>query len=148
MFQTLSKDSGRKVRITIDTNIFVAATFWLGASHRVLNLVEEGKIELILSKDIIQEFIDVLGYEEIKQKVKNKNLEMMLTIEKLKSISIIIEPKEKLDTVKEDPADNKILECAFEGNAGFIISKDNHLLKLKEFEGIKIMTPEEFLEII
>ena len=79
---------------------------------------------------------------------KNKNLEIIRTIEKIVSISTIIEPTQKLDIVKEDPDDNIILECALEGNVDYIISQDNHLLKLKEFKGIKIINPEEFLKII
>ena len=56
--------------------------------------------------------------------------------------------KNKLKIVKEDPDDNKILECAVEGKADFIVSQDSHLLKLREFHGIRIMSPEEFLEML
>ena len=62
--------------------------------------------------------------------------------------SLIVEDYEKLDIIKEDPDDNKFLEAAIAGNADFIISQDNHLLKLKEFNNVKIIIPEEFLKII
>jgi len=58
----------------------------------------------------------------------------------------LVEPKEKFNTIKDDPSDNKIIECAKEGKSDFIITNDNHLLKLKEFEGIRIVTPKEFLK--
>lgn len=73
---------------------------------------------------------------------------MSRTVEKIVSLSTIVEPKEKLSVIIEDPSDNKILECAVEGNANCILTKDKHLLKLKEFNGIKILTPEDFLNFI
>ncbi len=60
----------------------------------------------------------------------------------------IVIPSRKIHLVKEDPDDDKIIECAVEGKAGFIITNDNHLLKLKEFEGIKIIKPKDFLLLV
>lgn len=133
------------MRICADTNVLLSGSFWDGASSVIIEKVENKELDLVLSKDIIAEFARVLGYEEIQEKIKDKNLEMKRTIEKIVSISIIVEPLRKIEVIKEDPDDNKILECAFEGKAEAIVSQDNHLLKLKEFEGIKILTPEEFL---
>lgn len=61
-------------------------------------------------------------------------------------ISEIIEPNIKLDIVKEDEKDNRALECALAGNCDYIISGDSHLLKLQEFEGIKIYKASKFLK--
>ena len=133
------------MKITLDTNVLVSATFWNGNSNTILEKVENKEIELVLSKEIIEEFARVLSYKEIQDKIKDKNLEMKRTIEKIISISTIVEPTEKLNIVEEDPEDNKILECAKAGNVDFIISGDNHLLKLKGFE-VKIISPEEFLK--
>lgn len=62
--------------------------------------------------------------------------------------AIIVSPKIKFNIVKEDPDDNKVLECASEGRVNFIITQDNHLLRLREFQGIKILKPEEFLNLL
>ena len=61
------------------------------------------------------------------------------------SLATIVKPGEKIDMVKEDPDDNIVLECAKAGKVDFIITQDNHLLKLKIFENMPIITPEEFL---
>jgi len=71
---------------------------------------------------------------------------MRYSVGKIISISKIVEPLEKLDVVKEDPDDNKILECAKEGKVDYIVTQDKHLLKLKSFEGIEILNPCEFLK--
>jgi len=136
------------MKIVVDTNVLISATFWAGDSDRILEKAENKEIELVLSKEIIEEFVRVLGYEEIQQKIKDKNLEMRRTAEKIVSVSTIVVPLQKLDVIKEDSDDNKILECAVEGNADYIVSQDNHLLNLKEFRGIKIVTPEEFLDVL
>ena len=135
------------MRITADTNVLISATFWYGHSFRIIEKAENKEVELILSKEIIEEFANVLASEEIQEKIKNKNLEMKRTVDKIVSISTIVEPKQKVDIIKEDAEDNKIIECAFEGKVDYIVSQDNHLLALKEFDNIKIITPEEFLKI-
>ena len=136
------------MRITADTNVLISATFWDGSSNKIIEKVENKEIELVLSKDIIKEFMDVLNYQEIQDKIKDKNLEMKRTVEKIVSISTIIEPMQELDVVKEDKEDNKIVECAIEGNVNYLISQDKHLLKLKNYKEVKIITPEEFLKLI
>ena len=78
------------MKITLDTNVLISATFWKGNSDKIIEKVEKKDIELILSKDIIEEFARVSKYKEIQEKVKNKNLEMKRTVEKIISISKII----------------------------------------------------------
>lgn len=131
------------MKVTVDTNVLVSATFWKGDSEKIITLAENKEIILILSKPILDEFIKVINYPEIKDKVKEKALIINRTIEKIISISNIIEPKVKLDIVKADPDDNIIIECAAEGKVDCIISQDRHLLDLKYH--IPILTPSEFL---
>ncbi len=133
-------------RITVDTNVLISATFWNGASSKILQLVEDKKCILILSAPILEEFAEVLEYDEIKRKVLSKNLEMKMALQKIVTIATIVEPNEKIHAISRDPDDNMILECAIEGNVDFIITNDKDILDLKEFRKIKVMTPEEFLK--
>ncbi|MDI6737413.1 MAG: hypothetical protein QME12_02745 [Nanoarchaeota archaeon] len=57
----------------------------------------------------------------------------------------VITPVIKLDIVKDDPDDNKIIECAVASQSDFILSYNLHLLNLKEYAGIKIIRPDRFL---
>ena len=134
------------MKITVDTNTLISATFWSGPSDKIISKVEIKEIELIISNDIIKEYNEVLDYEEIQDKIKDKKLEMKRTVGKIISMSTIVVPKEKVDIVKDDPDDNKILECAIAGNVDCIVSNDKHLLKLKKFRNIPILTPDEFVE--
>ncbi len=65
----------------------------------------------------------------------------------LMKVCDLIEIKHKLNIIKEDPSDNIVLECAAEGKADYMISGDSHLLGLKEFRGIKILTPKQFVNL-
>jgi uncharacterized protein len=136
------------MKIVLDTNILVSGTFWGGNSSRIIDLIDSGKIELVLSEEIIKEYNSVINREEILDKIKNKDLILNKSIQKIIKDSNIVNPTQQLDLIKEDPDDNKILECALYGNVDYIISNDGHLLKIKEFNEFKIITPEEFLEIL
>jgi len=135
------------MKVVVDTNILVSATFWLGDSEKIIKLAESSKIELYLSEEILQEYVDVLNYSEIQDKIIDKSLEIKMTIEKIRAISSIVSPKIKIDAC-EDKKDNKIIECALESNADFIITYDNHLLKLSEFNKTRILNPIAFLSLL
>lgn len=134
-------------KVTLDTNVLISATFWTGDSFKIMELAEQKKIECIISLEIIAEYHWVIQTDEILEKIKNKNLRMARIVQRVIDSSTIIEPTQRIDIIKEDPTDNKILECAKSGESDYIITNDNHLLRVKEFDGIKILTPSQFLNI-
>jgi len=121
--------------------------FGTGASKKIIDKVENKKLILVLSEPILEEYFRVLNYTDIQQKIKNRNLEMRQSVLRIVYIAEIVDVKTKITAVVEDPDDNKIIECAVDGQVNYLITKDNHLLKLKEYYGIKIMSPEEFLNV-
>ncbi|MBI5392751.1 putative toxin-antitoxin system toxin component, PIN family [Candidatus Woesearchaeota archaeon] len=136
------------MRITVDTNILVSATFWYGDSFRIIKLAENKQLTLVLSDEILEEYYGVLNYDEIKQKIELNNLEAKFTLIKLRLLSEIVKSLNKIDVIKDDPDDNIILECAISGNVDYIISHDKHLLNLNNYNNIKIITAREFLKLI
>jgi uncharacterized protein len=136
------------MKVVLDTNVLVSATFWYGDSDKIIKLAEEKKIEIVLSKDILEEFSRVLNYDEIQEKVRGKNLEIRNSFQKIVEIATIVEPEEKVNIIKDDPSDNTFLEVAKAGKADCIVSKDSHLLKLKQFENVEILTPKDFLVLM
>lgn len=131
------------IKVVLDTNVFISALFWKGAPYRIFRKILEGAVLNFTSPQILEE-------------IKNRLLEKFkLPPEKVKEFleiivfnSQIVYPKKKLKVVKKDPADNKILECALEAKASFIISGDKHLLEIGKYKGMKIIMPNEFLKII
>lgn len=111
------------MKVTVDTNVLISATFWYGASERIITKAEHKEFELILSQDIIKEYKEVLQYKEIQDKIKNKNLNFLRPVEKIITIATLVQPSMKLEVVKDDPDDNMILECAKEGKVDYIVSR-------------------------
>lgn len=132
-------------RIVLDTNVLISGTFWNGSSAEIIHLIEEEKLVLIVSAEILKEYDKVMNYDEIKQKVGHHH-ECAQAGQKIIQLSVIVHPQQSINIIKEDPEDNKFIEAAIAGNANVIVSQDNHLLKLKNYGGIKIVTPEEFLK--
>ncbi len=112
------------MRITLDTNILISATFWTGDSFKVLDLIDKKKLTCVISKEILSEYTEVIQREELLTKIKDKHLIISNVSKKVLEKSTIVEPKMKIDAVEEDTDDNKILECALEGGADFIVTND------------------------
>ena len=128
------------MKSVLDTNIFISGIFWRGASNKVIINWKEGKFILVTSLKAVSEIIKVL--KDFKIKLSDDMIKEWVDL--IVRNSIIVESKEKILAVKDDPKDDIFIETAVAGNVNYIVSQDNHLLKLKDFRGIKIITPEEF----
>ena len=133
------------MRVTLDTNVLISGTFWEGEAFWIMKLIEKGTLKCFLSKDILWEYDRVMHSGEIIEKAEKHHLAIKSAIIKVMEMCELVDPKRRINAVKEDPDDNKVLECAVEAGADLIITYDRHLLDLKEFEGIRIMSPTEVL---
>jgi putative PIN family toxin of toxin-antitoxin system len=128
------------MKVVLDTNIFISGIFWKGSSNKVITSWKERKFALVISLETVSEIIKIL--QDFKIRLQDEMIKEWVDL--IVRNSIIVEPKEKIKIVKDDPKDDIFIETAVAGNVDYIVSQDNHLLKLKEFRGIKIITPEEF----
>ena len=131
-------------KIVLDTNILISALGWRGKPNEIFRKVINGELELIISKKQIEELQLTLEYPKFSftESQKSRLLEILLAVAR------IVENHGKCDLIKDDPDDNVILGSAIENNADFIISGDMHLLRLRKYNNIKIVTAAEFLDII
>jgi uncharacterized protein len=132
------------MKAVLDTNVFVSGIHWSGPPEKVLRAWFLDKFILVSSADTIDEFVNTMVAFKIPMKIEDISWWEGLILEK----SEFAVPKRKVDIVKDDPDDNKFIEAAVEGKAEFIVSQDNHLLKIRQFEGIRIVTPIEFLKVL
>lgn len=139
-------------KIVIDTNILVSAILTPeGNPAKILKLVLEGKLNLIISPAILEEIRQVFNYPKLAKLMEKNNItrqEVYGFLDKMSRVAIITPGKLDIDVIPKDPADNKIIACALEGDADFIISGDHHLTDLKIFQSIKIIDPAAFLKIV
>jgi hypothetical protein len=131
------------LKVVIDTNVFISA-FYMPESRPagVVLLARRKTILNVISPPILQEVERI-----IKKKLLWDNSKTQSAVRQIKNFSEEVQPQERLAIIADDP-DNRILECAVAGQANFIISGDHHLLDLKNYQGIKIVTPARFLELI
>lgn len=139
-------------KIVIDTNILVSAILTPeGNPAKILKLVLEGKLNLIISPAILEEIRQVFNYPKLAKLMEKNNItrqEVYDFLDKMSRVALITPGKLDIDVIPKDPADNKIIACALEGDADFIISGDQHLTDLKIFQSIKIIDPAAFLKIV
>jgi putative PIN family toxin of toxin-antitoxin system len=113
--------------VTADTNILVSGlNFRRGKPFQLLELARIGKITLAVSDAILDEMEDVL-----RRKFGWNDDDIAEGRKRITAMSRRVRPAVKLDVIRDDPDDNKILECASSAGSGFIVSGDNHLLLLQ-----------------
>ena len=132
------------MKIVIDSNVFVSSFYYAGNPRKVFDRVTNGLDELFITDDILTEIVSVMSRDKFASNID----EIEAYIKIIESYSIKLSAKNVLQNVSRDKDDNKILQCAMDGNADFIITGDKDLLVLQEFKEIKIVKPSDYLEII
>ena len=132
------------MKIVLDANIFVSALFWGGNPRIVLERAISKTDELFVSKEILQEIKDVIG----KPKFHAGKNEIEYFINSIEEISNLIITKKIIKNGSRDKKDNMYIECGIAAKVDYIISGDTHLLELKKYKNIKIITAREYLEIV
>ncbi|GLI36342.1 putative toxin-antitoxin system toxin component, PIN family [Desulforhabdus amnigena] len=132
------------IRVVIDTNVLISALLFGGNPVRLIPLWKTGRIQPIASQKMIKEVLRVLAYPKFR--LSRKEIEFLLYEEILPWFEVIEAPAGR-PFIAADPSDDIFIWCAESGKADWIISGDDHLLHLKDFN-IPILTPRQFLEMI
>ncbi|NWG36569.1 putative toxin-antitoxin system toxin component, PIN family [Nitrososphaera sp.] len=133
------------IRAVFDTNVLVSSMIKRGRPRDLWNAVLDGKIRLVVSEEILEELIGVAGRPKIARYVDKAAIDSFLQV-LLQNVELV-KTVEGISVVK-DPDDNMILEAAVTGGARYVVSGDNHLLKLGSFREIKILTVAGMLAIL
>jgi putative PIN family toxin of toxin-antitoxin system len=133
-----------KPRVVLDTSIYISAIIFGGKPEEVFLLAKEKEIELFVSAAIIAEVATKLS-----DKFRWSNADVTDFIREIGEAATIIKPSRQLAVIEADESDNRILECAVHARAEYIVSGDQqHLLPLKNYNGIEIISPARFLKRI
>ena len=130
-------------RVVIDTNVVVSAFLFGGIPGKLVPLWKNGDIRPLASKEVVDDYLKVLTYPKFQ--LSEEEINFILYHEVLPYFEAVeTEPGPVI--VPDDPSDDKFIRCAEAGKARNIISGDDHLLALRFYKGIKILTPAQFLE--
>lgn len=133
------------MRIVLDTNVLLVSFSDKSKFHKIIQNLTLGNFVLLLSNDIFFEYYEVtLRYYG--EAVSLRFLEFIFNINFVEYISIYY----KLNLISPDPDDNKFVDCAFAGNADYLVTDDSHFQELKkiDFPKINTISTEDFLKLL
>ncbi len=132
------------VTVVVDTNVLIAALVGHGKRRRLLTKIVE-EHTLITSREMLAELLDVLARSTFAD-IKNRQVRRFLSI--IATKAEIVKPTQYPNVIADDPGDNMVLATAYEGRAKYVVSGDRHILDLKEFRGIRLISVREMLEVL
>ncbi len=139
------ESGGARLRVVVDTNVYISVFLYPQRPiFQILQHAARGQYRLLTSPAILRELGRVM-----REDFGVEAGERTRRLKQLAAIAEIITPQLTLDVITEDPPDNRILECAVEGRADLIVSGNRrHLLRLKSYQGIAIITPTDLLRTL
>lgn len=132
-----------KLKIVIDTNVWISGLVFGGPPEYIVRLFAENTLSVVISEEIITELrrIVTTKFPKFMPKLALLELSLKQDAETVKLGGLTI-------SVSRDPDDNKIIETAILGDCQYIVTGDHDLLVLKTYQGVKILKPTEFLNLI
>jgi putative PIN family toxin of toxin-antitoxin system len=136
-------------RAVLDTNVLVSGLLATeGVPRRVLDAWLDDQFVLVTSLYLIEELAHVLTYPRIAERIRVREEELAAVLAALLARAHVVPGQLALPGVTRDPKDDPIVACAVEGEADTIVSGDEDLLVLGEYESIRIVRPRQFVEIL
>ena len=137
------------LRAVLDANVFVSAAIRPGGppGRIIERFLGDNGFTLVLSEAIVQEVLRALDYPKVRRYVR-RDLDAALWFEDLVVLAELVTGPAQVAGVSDDPDDDKYLAAAVAGRASFVVTGDPHLLTVKEYEGVRIITPRSFLDVL
>ena len=136
--------AAERLRVVLDTNVLVSGLNYAGLPSRLLRLLLQGETEWFVSPFILHELHRILT-ERFRWEEERAQRALRLIGE----VAAEVDPPRSVSVIQEKDDDNRILECALHAKAHYLVSGDRrHLLPLREFRGVSIVSPAEFLELL
>ncbi|MBW6503684.1 putative toxin-antitoxin system toxin component, PIN family [bacterium] len=129
------------MKVVLDTNVLVSGIFFTGPPSTILKAWSRGKIRLMVSPEILDEYKRVS--EELSEKFPDVEIQPLLDL--IVVHSEVCSPPRLPQPVCEDPSDDKFLSAAIETRTKIIVSGDKHFLKVSGYQGLSVLTPRQFV---
>jgi len=137
------------IRAVLDANVYVSAAVRPeGPPGQIIErFLRDGGFQIVMSQAIVDEVLRALSYPKVRKYIR-RGLDPELWFEDIVVLSELVVGEHTLQGASKDPADDKYIAAAIEGRAGFIVAGDSDLLDLKEYDGIRIVSPRAFLSLV
>lgn len=133
------------MRAVADTNVVVSGLLWQGPSRRVLDLARSGRLSLFTTVPLLAELEDVLSRNKLSRRLELASVTYRDLVLGYSALANVVTPAPLDPVILADPDDDAVLACALAARAELVISGDGHLLDLREFRGVHIVSPSNLL---
>jgi uncharacterized protein len=127
-------------RAVFDANALISGFVFHGVPGRCLDAAEQGKVECVVSLQIIE---DVL--EELATKFQHGDALLGDEAAWLALNTRLVQPPGQVQGICRDPGDDVVIDCALAASAEYIVTGDADLLSLGRYQSVEIITPAVFL---
>jgi putative PIN family toxin of toxin-antitoxin system len=131
------------MRLVLDTNVVASGLLWDGRPARLIDAARNGEFELFTSRMLLAELTRILRRVKFSKAIAAAGISLDDLVLGYAELAMLVTPASILPTVRADPDDNHVLACALAAEADLIVSGDAHLLNLKAFHRIPIITAAE-----
>ena len=132
------------MKVVLDTNVFVSGVFFSGPPHQILQAWRGGKVQLVISPEIFDEYSRV--GEELGEQFPAVDLRPVLELVTINAE--MVSPADSAEPICDDPDDDKFFLCAISAPCKVIVSGDKHLLVKSGYGGVQVLKPRDFAEKI
>jgi putative PIN family toxin of toxin-antitoxin system len=129
------------MRVVLDTNVFVSGVFFGGLPGRILEAWRDGKLEDVVSREIIEEYVRV--GDELKARFPGVDLGPVLEL--VAASATLVAPPPLSEPASRDPDDDKFLACAVAARAEVVVSGDRDLLAVSPYRRVSVLRPRDFV---
>ncbi len=137
------------MRVVLDTNIIVSRYLSpTGPAAQILSLWRAGVFDLLVSEPILEELEEVLLRPILRARHGLTKNHVKRAVANTRRFAVLVHPTEDLAVVADDPDDDMFLECAVAGGADLVVSRDPHLLAIRQFRSVRILSPAAFLKSV
>jgi putative PIN family toxin of toxin-antitoxin system len=128
---------------TFDTNIYISALIFKGTPLRLLHLAIDGDLDVVISQPILDEMLRVLREKFGWPEERLRETEALIN-----GFARRVVPSQTLHVIAEDPADNRILECATEAGSEYIVTGDKDLHRLGHYGSARVIKAADMLDVV
>ena len=133
------------MRAVADTGVVVSALLWRGFPHRLLAAAEAGHLALYSSPPLIEELVGVLRRPKFAARLQARRVTPEKLVAGYLRLARVVLPQPIAPVIADDPDDDAVLACAVAAQAPYIVSGDHHLLRVKRYRFIHLVSPRTFL---
>ncbi len=129
------------MKVILDTNVLISGIFFRGLPGKIVQAVQTGYLNLVISVAILEEY-----YAVARELSASHPVDAIPVIEQIALESDILDVPFWNEKICDDPDDDKFLACALAAGVFYIVSGDKALLRVSGYQSLNILTPREFVQ--